>query len=61
MLAIVTTAKITRIPTTTLTITACTRATACDPTTLSTVIATTTRQANTFAQAAFLPATTALA
>src|SRR5436190_13721240 len=59
-LAIVTIAKITRMPTTMLTMTAWTRATAREPTTLRAVMASTTRQAKIFAQVAFLPATTAL-
>ena len=51
MLESVVTANTTRMPMTTTTTTVWTRATACDPTTLSTVIATTTPTANTLTHA----------
>src|SRR5215475_15307915 len=53
MLASVTTAKTTRIPTTTYTITVCAFATSLDPTTFTAVMTTMTSAAKNFAQAAF--------
>ena len=59
MVEIVATAKIVRIPITTTTTTVCALATACDPTTLSPAITTTTATANTLPQVSS-PSVTAL-
>ncbi len=61
MLASVVTANNDRMPITTMTITVCTRATACEPTTLRTVIARTTTTAKTFSHVSLPSATAELA
>lgn len=61
MFTSVTTAKMTRMPSTTYTITVCALATSPDPTMFTAVITTMISAAKTLAQAAFSPATAALA